>query len=97
MVIRRLLALAALDPDFAQVIQARDERRLEGTCVIVGRFAQKYGQPTSEAFDDAVRALYTLLSFGSFDSLAGPTRSIEEVAPLMFRLAQAALQLDKTY
>src|SRR5262245_18669028 len=30
MVIRRLRALTALDPDFAQVVQARNERRLEG-------------------------------------------------------------------
>lgn len=95
MVIRRLLALAALDPDFAQVILARDALRLQGTRVIVGRFAQKCGQPTSASFDDAVRTLYTLLSFASFDSLAGQERSIEEVAPLVFRLAQAALQLDK--
>jgi AcrR family transcriptional regulator len=96
MVIRRLLALAALDPDFAQVIQARDERRLEGTRVIVGRFAEKYGQPEGESFDEVVRVLYTLLSFGSFDTLAGPTHSIEEVAPLIFRLAQAALRLGRT-
>jgi AcrR family transcriptional regulator len=96
MVIRRLLALAALDPDFAQVIQARDALRLQGARVIVGRFVQKCGLPTSESFDDAVSTLYTLLSFASFDSLAGPERSIEEVAPLVLRLVQAALLLDKT-
>jgi AcrR family transcriptional regulator len=94
--IRRLQALAALDPDFAQVLQARGERRLEGLRVIVGRFSQKYGQPTSASFDDVIRALYSLLSFGYLDTLAGPTRSIEEVASLVFRLAQAVLRLDET-
>jgi AcrR family transcriptional regulator len=93
LVIRRLLALTALDPDFAQVVQARDERRLEGTRVIVGRFVEKCGQSGDQAFDEVVRVLYTLLSFESFDMLAGPTRSIEEVAPVMFKLAQLALQL----
>jgi AcrR family transcriptional regulator len=91
MVVRRLRALTALDPDFAQVVQARDERRLEGTRVIVGRFVEKCGLLESESFDEVVRVLYTLLSFESFDTLAGPTRSIEEVAPVVFRLAQLAL------
>jgi AcrR family transcriptional regulator len=94
MVIRRLLALTALDPDFAQVIQARNERRLEGTHVIVRRFVEKCGPLGSESFDEVVRVLYTLLSFESFDTLAGPARSIEEVAPVMFKLAQSALQMQ---
>jgi AcrR family transcriptional regulator len=93
MVIRRLLALAALDPDFAQVFLTRDNLRLQGTRVIVTRIAEKYGQPTSESLEEVVRAIYTLSSFGSFDTLAGPTCSIEEVAPLVFKLAQAALHL----
>jgi AcrR family transcriptional regulator len=91
LVIRRLLALATLDPDFAQVIQARNKRRLEGTRVIVGRFVDRYEHLRGESFDEVVRVLYTLLSFESFDTLAGPTRSIEEVAPIMFKLAQAAV------
>jgi AcrR family transcriptional regulator len=93
MVIRRLLALTALDPDFAQVVQARNERRLEGTRIIVGRFVEQCEHLGSESFDEVVRVLYTLLSFESFDTLAGPTRSIEEVAPTMFRLAQLVLQM----
>jgi AcrR family transcriptional regulator len=93
LVMRRLQALAALDPDFAQVIQARNKRRLEGTRVIVGRFADRYEHLRGETFDEVVRVLYTLLSFESFDTLAGPTRSIEEVAPILFKLAQSALQL----
>jgi len=35
-----------------------------------------------------------LIGFECFDTLAGPTRSIEEVAPMMQRLARAALGLD---
>ena len=96
LVLRRLRALTALDPDFAQVIQARDERRLEGTRIIVGRFMEKCEQSSGESFDEVVRVLYTLLSFESFDTLAGPTRSIEEVAPVMFKLAQLALQMNNS-
>ncbi len=95
LVTRRLRALAALDPDFEQVVRARDERRRQGLRVIVGRFVEKHGQPAPGAFDETVDVLYTLLSFESFDTLAGPTRTIEEVAPIVSRLAHAVLGLSK--
>jgi AcrR family transcriptional regulator len=94
LVMRRLRALAALDPDFEQVVRARDERRRQGLHVIVGRLVAQYGRPIPEAFDETVNVLYTLLSFESFDTLAGPTRSIEEVTPMMHRLVYAVLGLD---
>lgn len=94
LVTRRLRGLAALDPDFEQVIQARDERRRHGLRVICQRLVEKYGRPTSEVFDETVNVLYTLISFECFDILAGPTRSIEEVVPVVQRLARAALVLD---
>jgi AcrR family transcriptional regulator len=95
LVMRRLRALAALDPDFEQVVRARDEWRRQGLHVIVGRLVAQYGRPTPEAFDETVNVLYTLLSFESFDTLAGPTHSIEEVAPVVRRLAHAALGLNE--
>src|SRR5205085_3542762 len=77
LVTRRLRGLAALDPDFEQVIRARDEWRRHGLRVIAGRLAEKYGRPAPEAFDELVNVLYTLISFECFDMLAGPVRSIE--------------------
>ncbi len=94
LVMRRLRALAALDPDFEHVIRARDEWRRQGLRVIVQRFAEKHGRPAPEALDEAINVLFTLIGFECFDTLAGPTRSIEEVAPMMQRLARAALGLD---
>src|SRR5438876_9926401 len=85
LVTRRLRALAALDPDFEQVIQARDERRRQGLRVICQRLVEKYGRPTAEVFDETVNVLYTLISFECFDTLAGPMRSIEEVVPVVQR------------
>jgi hypothetical protein len=35
--------------------------------------------------------LYTLTSFETFDTLAGPARSLEEVAPLIQRLLHTIL------
>jgi hypothetical protein len=86
--------LSTLDPDFEQVVKARDERRRKGLHVIVQRFVEKYGKPAPEAIDEIVNILFTLLSFETFDTLAGSTRSIEEILPLVQRLARAALGLD---
>ncbi len=94
LVTRRIRGLAALDPDFEQVVRARDERRRQGLRVIVKRLVEKYGRPAPEAFDEAVDVLYTLISFECFDILAGPNRGPVEVAPIVQRIAYAALGLD---
>jgi AcrR family transcriptional regulator len=91
---RRLHGLAALDPDLEQALQARGERRRKGLRVIVGRLAEKYGRPAPESFDETIDALHMLTSFESFDALAGSARGPEDVAPIVLRLARAALGLD---
>jgi len=93
LVTRRLRALAALDPDFERVVRARDERRREGLRVIVRRFAEKYGRPGPVSFDETVDVLYTLIGFECFDTLAGPAGNLEEIAPVVQRLARSALDL----
>ena len=95
LVTRRLRALAALDADFEQVIRARDERRRQGLRVIVQRFVEKHGRPAPEAVEEVINVLYTLIGFECFDTLAGSTRSIEEVTPIVRRLAHAALGLNE--
>src|SRR6266702_6249099 len=95
LVTRRLRALAALDSDFEQVVRARDERRWHGLHVIVQRLVEKHGRPAPEAVEEVVNVLYTLIGFECFDTLAGSTRSIEEVTPIVRRLAHAALGLNE--
>ena len=91
LVTRRLRGLAMLDSDFEQVIRARDEWRRQGLRVLVTRINEQHGRPSQEAIDEVVAMLYTLISFESFDMLAGPERSLEEVVPLVRRLARAAI------
>lgn len=95
LVTRRLRGLATLDPDFEQVIRVRDDWRRKGLGVIVQRLAEKHGRLAPSTFDEAVDILCTLIGFECFDTLAGPTRSLEEVVPIVQRLARAALGLDK--
>ena len=95
LVTRRLRGLAALDPDFEQVIQARDERRRKGLRVLVQRIMGEHNHSDPEAFDEVVNVLSALLSFEHFEALAGPTRSLEDMVPLVCRLAHAVLSLEK--
>jgi AcrR family transcriptional regulator len=87
-VMRRLRALAALDPDVGAVINARDERRRAGLGVLVARLSEN-GLLTMDQ-DVAVRVLFTLTSFENFDSLAGPDRELTEAAPIVNALAKRA-------
>ena len=91
---RRLRALSALDSEFEQAVRARDERRRQGLRVLVERLAARRRRPSFGDLDQVVDLLHTLTSFETFDTLAGPTRTPEDVAPLVERLARAALALD---
>jgi AcrR family transcriptional regulator len=90
---RRLRGLAALDPEFELVIRARDERRRRGAGVLVQRLADQTGRPAPDAMQPLVDLLFTLTSFETFDTLAGPTRTCADVAPLVLRLVGVALDL----
>jgi len=86
-VMRRLRALAALDPEVHDVITARDERRRQGLEVLAGRFG-----PAGDARQaDAVRALLALTSFESFDTMAGPDGDLGDAVPLVTSLADTVL------
>ena len=96
LVMRRLRALAALDPDFEQVIRTRDERRRRGVRTLVQRLAEK--QPlsldeSSKTFDETVDVLFTLTSFETIDALAGTAHSLEEIVPVVQRLVRAAIEV----
>jgi AcrR family transcriptional regulator len=90
---RRLRGLAALDPEFELVIRARDERRRKGASVLVQRLADQTGRPAPDATQQLVDLLFTLTSFETFDTLAGPARTCADVAPLVQRLVAVALEL----
>ena len=87
-VMRRLRALAALDPDVGAVIVARDQRRRQGLTVLVSRL------PATAAAEQAVPMLYALTSFETFDALAGPDQDLASVLPIVIRLAEATLSVQ---
>jgi AcrR family transcriptional regulator len=85
-VLRRLRALAATDPELEPVFRARDERRRDGLRVLVARLAPPGDQ------DQLVDVLHALTSFEVFDDLSQGGRSPEEVGALVRRLVAASLR-----
>lgn len=90
--LRRLQGLATLDAELGHAMRARNERRRTGLRVILGRLAAAIGRPAPESLDEAVDVLHVLTSFETYDALAGDTRTAEQAAALVERLALAALR-----
>ena len=88
LVLRRLRAMAALDPELDEVLRERNEGRRQGLRVIVSRL-ESHGGSRGKATSDLVDVLFALTSFENFDVLAGPERTPEQVAPLVKRAAAA--------
>jgi len=88
--IRRLRALADLDPIIGESLTARDERRREGLRALMRRYGEPRGG-TVDSLEEAVDVLHTLTSFETFDSLACVGRSPEEVARIVGDLAKKVL------
>ena len=84
---RRIHGLAAVDPDLEKVLRQRNERRIHGLRILLGRIRDQEGSCRKWDVDVAVRVLYSLTSFEFFDALAGPEQSPEQVSPLVIRLA----------
>jgi AcrR family transcriptional regulator len=92
---RRLRGLAAIDPDFEQVVSSRNEGRRKALTVLLQRI-EGAGHSLAAPAGELVNILFTLTSFEFFDGLAGPERRADEVAPTVYRLALAALGLAGT-
>ncbi len=93
LVLRRLNALAVLDPELGRAIAARQEWRRQGLQVIATRVADRHGRPAPAMHDPVIDTLFTLTSFATFDTLAGPRHTPASVAPLVLGLARVTLGL----
>jgi AcrR family transcriptional regulator len=86
---RRLRAAALHDPELAAAIEARNERRRTGITELLRRLGDRVQPVIPRA--DAVGAIYVMLSFDTFNALAGPDRTPEDVVPIVRRLVRAIL------
>jgi len=88
-VMRGLRGLAALDPEVAAVIAAREEARREGLADIVSRLSPPSGVEGTTNSEETVRVLHALTSFETFDALAGTDRELTDVTALVVALTRA--------
>jgi AcrR family transcriptional regulator len=90
--LRRVRALGVLDPDLGEAIEARNERRRAVVRAVVNRLAERLPSTGDRARAEAL--LYTLTSFETFDTLAGPRRKLDDVVAAIVELARAAVGLN---
>ena len=88
--IRRVRAMATLDPDFDAIVRKNEQIGRDLQRSLVERIAGEYGQPR-QTLDEAAAALHAVTSFETFEDLAGEGRTHEEVAPLIQYMAHAVL------
>ena len=69
MLIRRIHGIAAIDPEFGEVVAARNQRRQMAASRIVNRLSKKEGA-REEVQAQQAATLYALTSFEFFDALA---------------------------
>lgn len=86
---RRLRSAAMDDPELSAALTARNERRRQGLSELVRRLGPDYASPLPAK--ELVNVLFVLLSFQTFDALAGAERTPKEVTPLVQQLARLAI------
>jgi AcrR family transcriptional regulator len=86
---RRLRAAAAHDVELAAAMKARNTRRRTGITEILRRLGDQARPIVARA--DAVNVIHVMLSFETFNELAGEERTPDDVVPVMRRLVRAVL------
>lgn len=91
---RRLVGLAAIDPDFEAALQAREQRRAGAARAVLSRLPGPDGRPNPRQLDAAVGRLMALTSFATVDALAGARGDPVTSAALVEALVRCALAHD---
>lgn len=91
-VIRRLRAMAALDPEIAQGIESRDRRRHHIASEILKRTTAIEGAKYDEKqFNGTVSVIAMLTGFATYDALASAGHSEQEIIAVVARLARVTV------
>ena len=85
----RLHEAMATDPEFAQALIERNERRRKTVDVLVGRIAEK--KVSSRARQDTVDMIFALTSFAMFAMLS-QDRAVDDVCKLVKSACRSALE-----
>jgi AcrR family transcriptional regulator len=90
--VRKLIGLAAADPDTRQLVQERDRNRLALVTQLAKRLAEQRRLRPGCSVEEAVQTLWLLSSFEAFDQLlTGHALDADAVAALLFQLVERSL------
>jgi AcrR family transcriptional regulator len=89
---RRLRAAAIHDQELSAAIDSRNERRRRGLTELTRRLGAIATPPLPAA--ELVNVLFVLLSFETFDALAGDGRSPSDVTPVLQRMSRLVLGVE---
>ena len=92
-VLVRLSAVAGSDPDLDEAMRVRNERRRRAIETLVQRLPK--GQRTGVAPGELVNALDVMLSFNTFNAIAGPNRTPNDVVAVMRQVIHGLLEGPK--
>jgi AcrR family transcriptional regulator len=93
-VIKRVRSLAVLDRELEQAHTARDEWRLGGAKVILGRFATSASRINPAQVDEKAAILQAVTSFEMYDNLAARGLPHEKILSSLQALARAVVGLE---
>jgi AcrR family transcriptional regulator len=88
-VMAKMRAAAGSDPDLDAAVRKRNERRRRAVETLVQRLEKEHRPSVPDA--ELVSTLDILLSFNTYDLLAGPDRSPADVVPVMQRLIRGVV------
>src|SRR5262245_15703782 len=89
-VMRRLRAMAALDPEIGNGIRARDARRPQIARELLKRAGSARGKRAPSRETDVAAVLGMLTSFETYDALARAGHADDEIIAALTRLARSA-------
>jgi AcrR family transcriptional regulator len=87
----RMAAAAGADPDLDEAIRTRNLRRRRAVETLVQRIAADHDPAVAPA--ELVNTLDVLLNFGTFNGIAGPSRTPKAIVPHMRRMIRGVLGL----
>jgi AcrR family transcriptional regulator len=89
---RRLRAAAMHDEELARAIEVRNDRRRKGITELLRRLGNRVHPVVPRA--EVVNVVHVLLSFDTFNEIAGGSRAPDEIVPTMRRLVHAVLGIE---
>ncbi|HLH33935.1 MAG TPA: TetR/AcrR family transcriptional regulator [Alloacidobacterium sp.] len=91
LLMRRIHGIAAIDPEFGAVVEARNQRRIFAATRVIEMLNRRSGAGESLGKDARIAILHALTSFEFFDALATSKGSVDEAAHLLPGIVERAI------